>query len=89
MSVRGGYQIIDLQHTNFSSGSPSAIPGTYAAIEASHKRINIENLVISDTEYKPMTANFIVDASNFVAELTSKISISVAENDEVTVTVSE
>ena len=89
MSVRGGYQIIDLKNTNFTSGSAVTIPGTYATIEASHKRYAIEGFSIANVEHKPMSANFVVDASNYVAQLTDKISISVTAEDAVTITVAE
>lgn len=89
MSVRGGYQIIDLKNTDFTSGSPVTIPGTYATIEASHKRCAVEGFSIANVEYKPMSANFVVNASNYVAQLTDKISISVTAEDAVTITVAE
>lgn len=94
MSMKGGYKIIDLKRTDFESGVEATVPGVYEAIESTNKRTIVSGLVLDDVEYDDFPALFTVIESGFNAYIpivdgTHSITIDVADDDGVTVTMNE
>ena len=92
--MKGGYQVFDLKDKNFTSGSSTVVGGSRAIINGSNrKRTLVENLQVGGTKFDAFDASF--SASSTTAPATAKafvgsntITMSVAANDAVTVTVS-
>ena len=95
MSKLGGYKIIDLSGSTFSTGVESTKPGVYKAIESTNKRIVVSGLVMNSVKYDDMDVTFIVDGSNYVghviltAKKTLDFKVTSADGVTVTLTVSE
>ena len=65
MSKKGGYQIIDLKGTNFSSDSHT-IPGIYESIEGNyHKPLLLSGIVLAGVEYADVFVTVEKPASNY------------------------
>lgn len=90
MSAKGGYLIIDLKEVSFTSGTATKLDGI-AAIVANpyNKAILISGLVVGDVAYADFFAPFVEGENSYstAVEIGGKsITITVATNDNVTVT---
>lgn len=87
--MKGGYKILDLSGIDFESGSGQTIAGSYSTLESSTKATLIEALTISGTEYNALWANFTLSETTYTATLPDSITITVSQEDLVTVTKAE
>lgn len=91
MSAKGGYLIIDLKGKPLTSGSPSAFDGIAAKVANPYNKATlISGLVVGDIAYVDFFAPFVEGENIYSAavEIGGKsITITVATNDNVTVTV--
>ena len=94
MSLKGGYQILDLKKVPFTSGTSEKIPGAFNALEHSNgKRVIVSGLVIdgdSTIAFPDITTIFLKNSGSYsntfvVGEMT--ITILVENDDDVTITV--
>lgn len=85
--IKGGYKIIDLKDTPFTTGgSAMMIDGIYDTIEASYRKpLLIAGLVIDGKEYNDVYAEPTVDESAYKFNVYGK-TITVQSTDAVTVT---
>lgn len=88
----GGYKIIDLSGAGaFTSATEKTVAGIYDRVEETKKRIVISGLTVGNTEYKDFEILLIVSGTSFVGYLplpsSGSISITIADDDGVTVTV--
>lgn len=88
MSLKGGYQIINLEGKNLAAGSAATVAGIYDKIEGTNKAILITGVVISDTEYHDAFVTPKVNASNFEFELYG-YTFSITSEDAVSITAIE
>lgn len=91
MSRKGGYIILDLSGHTFASGVAGEVPGAYEVASNPYgKATLISGLTVGDVAYPDFYAPFVEGANSFAASVTigdSAIDISVADDDDVTVTV--
>lgn len=87
--MKGGYKILDFSGIDFESGSGQTIAGTYDKLESSTKATLIESLSVGGTEYNSQWANFTLAEGTFTATLPDNITVTVSQEDLVTVTKSE
>ena len=87
--MRGGYRIIDFHGVNLSSGTAVVIKGAYESTGNSHNKATmVSGLVVAGVAYPDFYVAF--DNHSAKTNINAKaITISVAENDNVTVTVTE
>lgn len=89
--MRGGYQILDLKHTAFTSGVESTVEGAFNQIARSNgKRIVVEGLTVGNANYNDFEMFFIAGNNIFEGSTTigsDTVSISVDYENGVTVTV--
>lgn len=88
MSLRGGYQIIDLERKNLAVGSAVTVAGIYDKIEGTDKTILVTGVVVSDVEYHDAFVTPIVNASNFEFVLYG-YTFSITSEDAVSITAIE
>ena len=94
MSKLGGYKIINFKGTSFTSGTEATVDGVYDAIESTNKRTVVSGLVLGGVEYDDFSVLFTVSGTDYVAYVpivdgTYSITIVVADDDGVTVTLNE
>lgn len=91
MAIRGGYQIIDLRDTAFTSGEESSIENIYKLVSSPYQKPTlISGLIVSDVVYPDFYAPFITNGNNATTRVvigTSTITIAVTSDDNITVTV--
>ena len=91
MAKKGGYRIVDFKGAALTSGSEANVPGTYeAAVNAYGKATLISGLVVGDVVYPDFFAPLVSNSGTMEGSVVigeSTISISIAEGDDVTVTV--
>lgn len=89
--MRGGYIILDLKGTVLESGTASEIEGAYKTASNPYgKATMVSGLSVGGVNYPEFYAPFIVtsDAAEVAVVIGGKtVTISVAEDDKVTVTV--
>lgn len=81
----GGYKVIDLKNIPLSNFAVN-IPGIYEQIEASNKLCVVSGLYAGGIEYDD-TAVLFTGGSTFVAKITDTLTLSIRDNDNVTVIV--
>lgn len=81
----GGYKVIDLKNIPLSNFAVN-IPGIYEQIEASNKLCVVSGLYAGGIEYDDCAVLF-TGGSTFTAKVTDTLSLSVRDNDNVTVNV--
>lgn len=91
MSRNGGYKIINLNQTAFTSGQEASLDGLYSRLKNAHgKATLISGLIVGDVVYADFFAPFIVNGANYVTSVvigSNTISITVTADDNITVTV--
>lgn len=91
--MKGGYQIFDLKDKTFTSGSGTVVGGSRSLVlGANGKRTLVENLKVGTTEFSAFDASFPKVSGTAVASAkalvgTNTITLAVASDDTVTVTV--
>lgn len=82
----GGYQIVDFKRTALSTSAETApvVPGVYAAIEGTQKRLVASGLLIDDAELPDASIMPTVVSGDYVFTVYGYI-ITVTDDDEVTV----
>lgn len=89
MSVRGGYQIVDLGGLNHTFSTPVKHEKIYDVIEANfYKPCLLSGIVIEGVEYSDTYVTFFINASMYNAILPftkngNKITISINDEDQV------
>lgn len=92
--MKGGYQIFDLKDRVFTSGSSTIVAGARAIVNgANGKRVVVENLKVGQNVFSAFDVSFPKVASTATASAkglagSNTITLAVASNDGVTVTVS-
>ena len=84
--MTGGYKIIDLGYTNFTTEAPATVPGIYEKIESARKVIMLEHFSIVGTDCRPCFPEITVSETNFVFDAYGH-TFTVANTDAVTVAV--
>ena len=82
--MTGGYKIIDLGNTNFTTTKPVTVPGIYEKIKSARKAILLEHFSIGGTDCRPCFPEITVSGTSFTFDVYGKTFI-VANNDSVTV----
>ena len=88
--VKGGYQIINLDGHNHTSGVGAVHEGIYDKIEGTSKPILLSGIVINAVEYHDTYIFPCVNGSNYVAVVgenpttNERIVINIQDNDVVT-----
>lgn len=84
--MTGGYKIIDLGYTNFTTEAAATVPGIYEKIESARKVIMLEHFSIAGTDCRPCFPEITVSKTNFVFDAYG-YTFTVANTDAVTVAV--
>lgn len=87
--TKGGYQIIDLLETVFTSGSGVTIAGIYDKIEGTRKQILISGFSISGIEQRDQFVNFSLSSTTFTATVvcySGNHTLTISDDDVVTFT---
>ena len=84
--MTGGYKIIDLGYTNFTTSKSSTVPGIYEKIQTSRKAVLLEHFLIGGTWCRPCFPEITVSGNNFVFDVYG-YTFTVSNADAVTVTV--
>lgn len=91
MATKGGYQIIDLKGTPFTSGQASAVEGIAAIVANPYNKATlISGLVVGDVAYPDFFAPFIAGEDNYSTSVSiggDEITITVESDNDVTVTI--
>lgn len=89
--MRGGYIILDLKNTAFTSAEAANVAGAYdAASNPYGKATLVSGLVVGDVAYPDFYATFVASGSSYEASVViggETITIEVEDGDDVTVTV--
>lgn len=83
--MTGGYNIIDLGYTNFTTAKSVTVPGIYGRIKSARKAIMLEHFSIGGTVCRPCFPEITVSGTNFTFDVYGK-TFTVANTDAVTVT---
>lgn len=87
--MTGGYQILDVTGVDFTSGVAETVKGALAKV-ISKKATMVSGLVIGGVSYPDFYAPFIASSDKMQTSVTvgdNALTITVAANDEVTVTI--
>lgn len=91
MSMKGGYLIINLNGESFTSGVATTIAGITAKVtNIYNKPTLVSGLVVGDVVYPDFFAPFVENSDIYETTVTmgdDTITISINDDDEVTVTV--
>ena len=82
--MTGGYKIIDLGYTNFTTTKSVTVPGIYEKIKSARKAILLEHFLIGGTWCRPCFPEITVSGTSFTFDVYGK-TFTVANNDSVTV----
>ena len=82
--MTGGYKIIDLGYTNFTTTKPVAVPGIYEKIKSARKAILLEHFSIGGAGCRPCFPEIAVSGTSFKFDAYGK-TFTVANDDSVTV----
>ena len=82
--MTGGYKIIDLGYTNFTTSKSVTVPGIYEKINSARKAIMLEHFSIGGTDCRPCFPEITVSGTSFKFDAYGK-TFTVANNDSVTV----
>lgn len=93
MSRKGGYIILDLNGTPFTSGEAETVPGAYEIVANPYgKATLISGLSVGGVAYPDFYAPFVEGADSFAVAVViggNTIDIAVDEDDNVTATVTK
>lgn len=87
--TKGGYQIIDLLETDFTSGSGVTISGVYDKIEGTRKQLLISGFSISGVEQRDQFVNFTNSSGTFTTTVvcySGNYTLTISDEDVVTFT---
>lgn len=82
--MTGGYNIIDLGYTNFTTSKSVTVPGIYEKIKGAQKAILLEHFSIGGTDCRPCFPEITVSGTNFTFDVYGK-TFTVENTDAVTV----
>lgn len=82
--MTGGYSIIDLGYTNFTTAKSVTVPGIYEKIKGARKAILLEHFSIGGADCRPCFPEITVSGTNFTFDVYGK-TFTVANTDSVTV----
>lgn len=82
--MTGGYKIIDLGYTNFTTSAPVTVPGIYEKIQTSRKAVLLEHFLIGGTWCRPCFPEITASGTSFTFDVYGK-TFTVENNDSVTV----
>ena len=82
--MTGGYKIIDLGYTNFTTSKSVTVPGIYEKIKSARKAVLLEHFSIGGTDCRPCFPEITVSGTSFKFDAYGK-TFTVANNDSVTV----
>lgn len=87
MAIKGGYKLIDLKDNKFTVGGAGiTISGIYHSIEASYnKPLILTGINIGGIERNDIFVDFADDSGNYVANISTKESITITNADLVTI----
>lgn len=83
--MTGGYKIIDLNYTNFTTSKAVTVPGIYEKVKEAKKAILLEHFSIGGKDCRPCFPEITVSGTNFVFDIYGK-TFTVSNNDSVTIT---
>ena len=84
--MTGGYQIIDLGATNFTTAKSATVPGLYNKIKGARKAILLEHFSIAGTDFRPCFPEIKASGTSFVFDVYG-YTFTVSNADAVTVAV--
>lgn len=84
--MTGGYKIIDLGYTNFTTAKSSTVPGIYEKIKGARKAILIEHFSIAGTDCRPTFPEIKASGTSFTFDVYGH-TFTVSDENVVTVTV--
>ena len=84
--MTGGYKVIDLGYTNFTTSTPVTVPGIYDKIKTARKAILLEHFSIGSTYCRPCFLEITVSGTSFTFDVYGH-TFTVANTDAVTVAV--
>ena len=82
--MTGGYQIIDLGATNFTTAKSVTVQGLYNKIKGARKAILLEHFSIAGTDFRPCFPEIKASGTSFVFDVYG-YTFTVANTDAVTV----
>ena len=82
--MTGGYKIIDLGYTNFTTSKSVTVPGIHEKIKSARKAILLENFSIGGTDCRPCFPEITVSGTSFTFDAYGK-TFTIANNDSVSV----
>lgn len=80
----GGYKIIDLGYTNFTTTKALTVPGIYEKIKSARKAILLEHFSIAGTACRPIFPEIKTSGTSFTFDAYG-YTFTVASTDAVTV----
>ena len=88
MAIKGGYKLIDLKDNKLTAGEQGiTIKGIYNSIKSSHnKPLILTGINIGGVERNDIFVNFADDSGNYVANISTKESITITNADLVKIT---
>lgn len=88
MAIKGGYKLIDLKDNKLTvGGSGITINGIYNSIKDSHnKPLILTGINIGGVERNDIFVDFADESGNYVANISTKESITITNADLVTIT---
>ena len=82
--MTGGYKIIDLGYTNFTTTKSVTVPGIYDKLKSARKAILLEHFSIGGTGCRPIFPEITVSGTSFTFDVYG-YTFTVANTDAVTV----
>lgn len=83
--MTGGYKIIDLGYTNFTTAKAVTVPGIHEKIQTSSKSILLEHFLIGGSWCRPCFPEIKVSGTSFTFDIYG-YTFTVSNTDSVTVT---
>lgn len=83
--MTGGYKIIDLGYTNFTTAKSATVPGIHAKIKSARKAILLEHFSIAGTDCRPTFPEIKASGTSFTFDAYG-YTFTVANTDAVTIT---
>ena len=83
--MTGGYNIIDLGYTNFTTSKAVTVPGIYEKLKSARKAILFEHFSIGGTDCRPCFPEITASGTSFTFDAYGK-TFTVSNNDSVSVT---
>lgn len=84
--MKTGYQVIYLHHADFTVGTEKTVPGVYDAIEGNYyKPTLLSDFSIGGTEQTARFVNFTISGTSFVCDINGTHTMTVADDDGITI----